>query len=204
MKYNYAIFLPKNCMLSKPFNNNIINLVVIIIIFFSSSCKQENNMETIIYSPIGYFETDFECDKQVPRQGILVPQSKARIVLTQDYGEALLDLDKFEYIWVIYHMNLVKDWDPFVNPPGTEHYFGTFATRSPRRPNPIAMALTKLEKVDHDTLYISGVDAFNGTPVLDLKPYLPSVDFVNSEINDSMEVEMGHHDEIMVTDPVYK
>ena len=175
-----------------------------IFFLFLISCMQNNETNTVIYKPIGKFKTEFSSDKDVPRQGILVPQSKAKIVLNSDYGEALLDLDKFEYIWVIYHMNLVEDWEPFVNPPGTEHYFGTFATRSPRRPNPIGMALIKLDKIEHDTLFVSGIDAFNNTPVLDIKPYLPSVDYVKSKINEDMEKEMGHHDEIMITTPVYK
>jgi tRNA-Thr(GGU) m(6)t(6)A37 methyltransferase TsaA len=177
-----------------------------IFILFIISCESNNESDEVVYKPIGVFKTEFSTSTEVPRQGILLPDVKAKIVLSSDYGEALLDLDKFEYIWVIYHMNLVKDWDPFVNPPGTEHYFGTFATRSPRRPNPIAIALVKLDGIDHDTLFVSGIDAFNNTPVLDLKPYLPSIDYVKSEVNESMEREMGHHDEVMIEEdkPVYK
>ena len=181
-----------------------IKFILPIVFIFIISCMSDKDPDNIIYKPIGEFKTDFTITKEVPRQGILVPESKARIVLNSDYGEALLDLEKFEYIWVIYHMDLVKDWEPFVNPPGTEHYFGTFATRTPRRPNPIGMALVKLDKIDHDTLFVSGIDAFNNTPVLDLKPYLPSIDDVKSKVNEDMEKEMGHHDEIMITDPVYK
>lgn len=175
-----------------------------IIFFFTISCMDNNETNNIVYKQIGVFKTTFSSKTEVPRQGILVPESKGKIILESYFGEALLDLEKFEYIWVIYHMNLVKDWEPFVNPPGTEHYFGTFATRSPRRPNPIGMALVKLDRIDHDTLYVSGIDAFNNTPVLDLKPFLPSVDYVKSKINEDMEKEMGHHDEVMITKPVYK
>ena len=179
-------------------------LFSVILLIFSVSCVNNIDTENVVYKPIGKFVTSYTSGKEVPRQGILLPDTKAKIVLNSEYGEALLDLDKFEYIWVIYHMNLVEDWAPFVNPPGTEHYFGTFATRSPRRPNPIGIALVKLERIDHDTLFVSGVDAFNNTPVLDLKPYLPSIDFVESKVNEDMEIEMGHHDEIMITTPVYK
>ncbi len=178
-------------------------LFIVILLIFPVSCNN-NDSENVIYKPIGKFITNFTSDKNVPRQGILMPNTKAKIVINGDFGEALLDLEKFEYIWVIYHMNLVKDWEPFVNPPGTEHYFGTFATRSPRRPNPIGIALVKLNKIDHDTLFVNGIDAFNNTPVLDLKPYLPSIDYVKSKVNEDMEKEMGHHNEIMITTPVYK
>ncbi|MEN8139507.1 MAG: tRNA (N6-threonylcarbamoyladenosine(37)-N6)-methyltransferase TrmO, partial [Bacteroidota bacterium] len=164
-----------------------LSILTLFTLVLFSSCKRDPDMNNINYKAIGHFETEFSPEKEVPRQGIIVPESKAKIIIEKEYGEALLDLEKFEYIWVIYHMNLVKDWEPFVNPPETGHYFGTFATRSPRRPNPIAIALTKLDKIVGDTLYVSGVDAFNGTPVLDLKPYLPSVDFVESKINTEME-----------------
>jgi tRNA-Thr(GGU) m(6)t(6)A37 methyltransferase TsaA len=183
-----------------------INIALLIVFLFFVSCAEQNNPDIVNYTPIGKFKTDFNTDKKVPRQGILVPENKALIVLDDDYGEALLDLDKFEYIWVIYHMNLVESWDPFVNPPGTEHYFGTFATRSPRRPNPIGIALIKLDSIDRDTLFVSGVDAFNDTPVLDIKPYLPSIDYVKSKVNEEVEKVMGHHNEVMIDEkkPVYK
>ena len=173
-------------------------------LLFIISCTQNDQVDNIVFKPIGVFKTEYTTKKEVPRQGILVPESKAKIILYSEFGEALLDLEKFEYIWVIYHMNLVKDWVPFVNPPGTDHYFGTFATRSPRRPNPIGIALVKLDRIVHDTLYVSGIDAFNNTPIIDLKPYLPSIDYVESMVNKSMEKEMGHHDEIMLDTPVYK
>ena len=181
-----------------------INFFIPIFFLFICSCKHIDDNNSINYKSIGVFETEFSSSAEVPRQGILVPKSQAKIILSGDFGEALLDLEKFEYIWVIYHMNLVEDWEPFVNPPGTEHYFGTFATRSPRRPNPIGMALVKLNKIDHDTLFVSGIDAFNNTPVLDIKPYLPSIDYVESKTNEDMEKEMGHHNEIMITTPIYK
>jgi tRNA-Thr(GGU) m(6)t(6)A37 methyltransferase TsaA len=77
---------------------------------------------------------------------------------------------------------------PASNP---EYTFGLVATRSPNRPNPIGLATIKLEKIENGILYVSGADAFDGTPVLDIKPYLPSIDGVKSSKNELIEKELG-------------
>jgi tRNA-Thr(GGU) m(6)t(6)A37 methyltransferase TsaA len=106
---------------------------------------------------------------------------------------------------VLFHFNEVERWSPTVNPPASteEHDFGLFSTRSPKRPNPIGFSIVKLEKIQDGILYVSGIDAFEGTPVLDLKPYLPSVDCVKSIINEYMEKELGHHDEKFINDSTF-
>ncbi len=154
--------------------------------------------DTIRYEPIGYFHTPYTPDTGAPRQGILRPDSLATIVLNAEYGGDALDfLDWFEYIVVLYHFTLVSDWDAHVEPPEAnhEHTFGVYSTRSPKRPNPIGFSIVKLERIAGDTLYLRGADAFDGTPVLDIKPYLPSVDMVKSLQNEMVEKELGHHDE---------
>jgi tRNA (Thr-GGU) A37 N-methylase len=78
-----------------------------------------------------------------------------------------------------------------------------FSTRSPKRPNPIGLSIVKLESIKDGVLTISGVDVFNGTPVLDIKPYLPSVDCVKSIQNEFIEKELGHHDENFITDSTF-
>jgi tRNA-Thr(GGU) m(6)t(6)A37 methyltransferase TsaA len=117
----------------------------------------------------------------------------------------LQTLSLFEYIIVIFHFNLVERWEPTVNPPSSneEHNFGLFSTRSPKRPNPIGFSIVKLERIKEGVLYLSGVDAFDGTPVLDIKPYLPSVDCVKSIQNELIEKELGHHDENFIVDSTY-
>jgi len=121
------------------------------------------------------------------------------------YRDALNTLNLFEYIIVLYHFNEVERWAPTVNPPASTHEynFGLFATRSPKRPNPIGISIVKLEKIANGILYISGVDAFDGTPVLDIKPYLPSVDCIKSIQNELMEKELGHHDEDFISDSTF-
>ena len=70
-----------------------------------------------------------------------------------------------------------------VRPPESDHEYGLFATRSPRRPNPIGLSLIKLDSISDNKLFVSGIDAFGGTPVLDIKPFLPSIDSKITEKN---------------------
>lgn len=158
--------------------------------------------DSINFKPIGHFVSVWNTSTGAPRQGILEPDTKATVQVDELYRSALQDLDKFEYIIVIYYFNLTKTWSPLVHPPGSNHNFGLFATRSPKRPNPIGMSVIKLDSVDHKNgiLHLSGVDAFKGTPVLDIKPYLPSIDIVQTKKNEQTEKDLGHHDEIFIKD----
>ena len=153
------------------------------------------------YEPIGVFHTDFTPETGAPWQSLLRPETRATIEIYEPYRAALETLAEFEYIWVLYHFDRVETWEPTVRPPGSHHEFGLFATRIPKRPCPIGLSLIKLERIEDGTLFLSGIDTFEGTPVLDIKPYLPSVDSVKSEINEAVEVELGHHDEDFIEDP---
>lgn len=165
----------------------------------------QDSIKKIVYEPIGVFHSDYSPETGAPRQGILLPETQGKIEIYPKYRDALNTLGFFEYIIVIYHFSEVERWESRVNPPSSyeEHNFGLFSTRSPKRPNPIGFSIVKLEKIEDGILYISGVDAFEGTPVLDLKPYLPSVDCVKSIRNEYMEMEMGHHDEDFIYDSTY-
>ena len=152
------------------------------------------------FKPIGVFHSPYTPATGAPRQGVLRPQSRAEIEIYAPYRAALKDVDKFEYIWVLFYFDQVKGWRPEVRPPKSGHVFGLFATRSPKRPNPIALSLVKVESIDKGRIEISGVDAFEGTPVLDLKPYLPSVDVVDSPKNRQTEKDLGHHNQVFLRD----
>jgi len=147
------------------------------------------------FKPIGFFKTDFTIKTGAPRQGRLQPETKGIIVLEKQYIEALNGLDKFEYIFVIFYFKEAKGWDSIVTPPRSKHQHGLFATRSPRRPNPIGLTLIKLEKIEGNKLFVSGVDAFDQTPVLDIKPFLPELDYVDTEKNRKAEHDLRHHDD---------
>ena len=145
----------------------------------------------IIYHPIGLFHTELTPQTGAPRQGILQPENKGTIEVYPQYQEALLNLEKFDYIIVIYHMHLSKGWHTPVRPPRSSQAFGLFATRSPNRPNSIGLSVIKLEKVEGNILQVSGIDAYDKTPVLDIKPWLPSIDCPGWKINLDIEGKLG-------------
>ena len=177
-------------------------ILVFVLSFLVISCNR--NDQIIKFKPIGYFSTKYTLDTGAPRQGMLVPESKAVITLEDKYALGLHDLDEFEYIFVLYYFDKAEGWDAELVPPESKHEFGVFATRSPRRPNPIGLSLVKLDSIVENNLFISNVDAFNNTPVLDIKPFLPSVDYVYSEKNTKAEFDLGHHDEVFINDSLVK
>ncbi|MGE3973921.1 MAG: tRNA (N6-threonylcarbamoyladenosine(37)-N6)-methyltransferase TrmO [Bdellovibrionales bacterium] len=135
------------------------------------------------FQPIGYIQSCFKEKFGTPRQPSLVPESTASLKIRSDLQpqEALVGLEQFSHVWVIFefHKNANKKFYPKVSPPRLNgETMGLFATRSPHRPNPIGLSCVKLERIEGDTLYFSGIDLIDGTPVLDIKPYVVSVDSV--------------------------
>ncbi len=140
------------------------------------------------FTPIGTLYTCFKEKFGVPRQMNLVPAARGKLVFDSVFADmdAVRDLEKFSHIWLIFlfHQTLDKAWSALVRPPrlGGNKKAGVFATRSPFRPNPIGISAVKLERVeksgDGPVLHLSGVDIVNGTPVLDVKPYIPWADAI--------------------------
>ena len=137
--------------------------------------------------PIAHIRTDFASKFGVPRQAGLVEQLRAVVVLEPPYraAEALRGIEGFSHLWLIWEFSENRDrgWSPTVRPPrlGGNRRLGVFATRSPFRPNPIGLSCVGLEGVEWDTvqgpvLRVSGADLVDGTPILDVKPYLPYTD----------------------------
>lgn len=159
----------------------------------STHPEEEIKQDTveIVYHPIGLFHTELTPQTGAPRQGILQPENKGTIEVYPEYKEALRDLEKYEYIIVIYHMHLSKGWHTPVRPPRSSHAFGLFATRSPNRPNSIGLSVIKLIKVEGNILHVSGIDAYDKTPVLDIKPWLPSIDCPGWKTNLDIEGKLG-------------
>lgn len=136
-------------------------------------------MTEIMIHPIGVLESELEHRYETPRQGILSEgiTSVIKLFPKNNFEQALKDLEGFERIWVIYQFHLNKNWKPLVTPPRhTRSKIGVFATRSPHRPNHIGLSCVKLERIDKLNIYISGSDILNGSPILDIKPYLPYSD----------------------------
>lgn len=124
----------------------------------------------------------------MPRQGGVVPKLYGRITLLPKYRvpEAIYGLDGFSHIWLLWDFSESHSddesgcWSPTVRPPrlGGNKRMGVFATRSPFRPNSIGLSVVKLEKIDFPDIYVSGVDLMDGTPIYDIKPYIPYSDSV--------------------------
>lgn len=156
-----------------------------------SDINSNSDTVKIEYQPIGKFCTGLTPQTGAPRQGILQPENKGTIEVFKEYTDALRDLENHEYIIVIYHMHLSGKWHTPVRPPASKRSFGLFATRSPNRPNPVGMSVIKLNGIDGTTLHVSGIDAFDGTPVLDIKPWLTSIDCPPEKANPDIEKEIG-------------
>jgi tRNA-Thr(GGU) m(6)t(6)A37 methyltransferase TsaA len=133
-------------------------------------------MRTLKCQPIGFVHSPFREKADAPRQGVLAEDTTATIELGVEYQDALDDLSGFERIWVLFWFDRAEGWKPKVTPPRSAVKRGVFATRSPHRPNPIGMTAVRLERVEGLTLHVRGLDLIEGTPVLDIKPYIPYAD----------------------------
>lgn len=137
--------------------------------------------------PIATIHTGFPTKFGIPRQSGLVPQLKGTIVFNPEFrnADALRGLEGFSHIWIIWEFSeaIREEWSPTVRPPrlGGNTRLGVFATRSPFRPNPIGLSCVRLEKVELSSpngpvLHVSGADLMDGTPIYDIKPYIPYTD----------------------------
>ena len=135
--------------------------------------------------PIAHIYTDFSEKFGIPRQSGLVNGLKGRIIFEKEYRikEAFREIESFSHLWLIWHFSESDGWHPTVRPPrlGGNKRVGVFASRSPFRPNSLGLSCVKLESVDFSfpdspSLIVSGVDMLNGTPIFDIKPYVPVSD----------------------------
>jgi tRNA-Thr(GGU) m(6)t(6)A37 methyltransferase TsaA len=129
----------------------------------------------LVVRPIGFVRSPFREKVEAPRQGT-AGGATGEIELLPGLEDALDDLGGFERIWVLFWFDRAHGWHPKVLPPRSGKKRGVFATRSPHRPNPIGMTAVRLVRIDGRVLHVDGLDLVDGTPVLDLKPYLPYAD----------------------------
>lgn len=135
--------------------------------------------DEILIKPIGILHSELRYRYETPRQGILAGKMISFIQLNSNcnFEQAVKDLDGFERIWIIYQFHLNDNWKPLVNPPRhTRRKVGVFASRAPYRPNKIGMSCVRLEKVEGLKIFISESDILDGSPIIDIKPYLPYSD----------------------------
>ena len=156
---------------------------------------------------IARIHNDFPTKFGLPRQSGLVSGLRSTIVFEEPYRvpEALRGLDGYSHLWLVWEFSEAKRdaWSPTVRPPklGGNVRMGVFATRSPFRPNPIGLSCVKLESIEHrpglgHVLVVSGADMMDGTPIYDIKPYLPHADchpeavggFADAHVDDHVDV----------------
>ncbi|HEX7674297.1 MAG TPA: tRNA (N6-threonylcarbamoyladenosine(37)-N6)-methyltransferase TrmO [Bdellovibrio sp.] len=162
--------------------------------------------------PIGYIESCFKDKFGTPRQPGLVKKAWAKLKIRADLQpeESLQGLEGFSHVWLIwvFHQNKVSRYHAKVHPPRLGgKSMGLFATRTPHRPNPIGLSLVEIVRVEKDGIVVSGADLVDGTPILDIKPYLPEVESIpgartgwtSEVVKDPIVVEFTDHAQNVLT-----
>ena len=153
--------------------------------------------------PIGYIQSCYKDKFATPRQPLLVKKATSELKILKEFQpySSLQGLEEFSHIWLIFvfHENTNKKFHAKIHPPRLNgESTGIFASRSPHRPNPIGLSLAKIEKLEGDTLYLQGADLIDGTPIIDIKPYLPSIE----ALPDAQESWVGEKNHTCLTPQV--
>ena len=138
-------------------------------------------MDPICYTPIGVIHSPFTDVAGMPLQSAAARGVPGRIALLSDYADGTQDLDGFSHLWLLYHLDRITGFSLTLTPFLDDQPRGVFATRSPKRPNPIGLSVVRLVRAERSTLHIEDVDVLDGTPLLDIKPYLPDFDVREAE-----------------------
>ena len=133
-------------------------------------------MDEIRYKPIGIIHSQFKEPKGTPIQPMAAKGVDGTVEVFPEYAEGLKDLESFSHIILIYYFHLSKKSSLKVKPFMDNRIHGVFSTRAPSRPNSIGISVVRLITIERNTLYIRDVDIVDGTPLLDIKPYVPEFD----------------------------
>jgi tRNA-Thr(GGU) m(6)t(6)A37 methyltransferase TsaA len=146
----------------------------------------EYRMNQFEFTAVGVIESPYKQKFAIPRQPGLIAEARGHLVLSPPFADDAIvrGIDSFSHLWLVFvfHETADKGWSPLVRPPrlGGNEKKGVFATRATFRPNPIGLSVVKLDGVERRgeqlVLKLSGIDLLDGTPVLDIKPYLPYAD----------------------------
>jgi len=138
-------------------------------------------MNEIKYKPIGIVHSPFKEPKGTPIQPAGAKNIDGTVKLFPEYAEGLKDLEGFSHIILIYHFHLSKGASLKVRPYMDNEEHGVFAMRGPGRPNPVGISIVRLIRIEENILHVQDVDIVDGTPLLDIKPYVPEFDVRNVE-----------------------
>jgi len=133
-------------------------------------------LDQIVFKPIGIIHTPFTNREGMPIQPSGAEGVRGTVEIAPEFAAGLKDLDGFSYIMLIYHFHLSSGYELEVVPFMDDTPRGVFATRAPKRPNGIGVSVVKLLKVEGNVLEVEDLDVIDGTPLLDIKPFVPDID----------------------------
>jgi len=133
-------------------------------------------MEKIEYRPIGIIHSSYKTPEGTPIQPTHAQGPEAKVEVLPEYAEGLTDLAGFSHIYLIYHFHLSKKFSLMVKPFLDTEFHGLFSTRAPSRPNSIGLSIVRLTGIKENILRVKNIDVLDGTPLLDIKPYVPGFD----------------------------
>jgi tRNA-Thr(GGU) m(6)t(6)A37 methyltransferase TsaA len=161
-------------------------------------------MESFSLKPIGVIHTPFKEPKGTPIQPDRSEGARGTVEVYAEYAGGLKDLDGFSHITLLYYFHLSKGFELSVTPYLDDKKRGLFATRAPRRPNPIGISVVRLDKIEGNMLHIVNVDMIDGTPLLDIKPYIRNFDSAGDSKIGWLEDRMDRKDINVADDRFHK
>jgi len=138
--------------------------------------QKDESMNEIKYKPIGVIHSPFKEPRGTPIQPAAAKGISGIVEIFPEYAEGLKDIEGFSHVILLYHFHLSKGSKLIAKPYMDNEAHGVFAMRGPSRPNPIGISVVRLVKVEGNRLHIQDVDIVDGTPLLDIKPYVPEFD----------------------------
>ncbi len=133
----------------------------------------------VVYAPIGVIRSEHRLAEETPIQPVCARGCRGQAEIKPEYAEGLKDLDGFSHLILIYHLHRAGPPLLTVKPFTDNRERGVFSTRHPQRPNPVGFSVVRLKKIAGTTLHLEDVDILDGTPLLDIKPYVPRFDSVD-------------------------
>lgn len=148
-------------------------------------------MEELKYLQIGIIHSPFKEPEGTPIQPKAAQGIEGTVEIFKEFGEGLKDIDGFSHIILVYHFHLSKKPSLLVKPFMDDQIHGVFSTRAPNRPNPIGISVVQLIKVEENILYVKDLDIIEGTPLLDIKPYVPEFDLTDAGKKGWLQKNLG-------------
>ena len=156
-------------------------------------------MDEITYSPIGIVHSEFKSKVGMPIQSSFADGSKGKVEVFPEFVDGLKGLEEFSHIILIYHFHLNKGYKLITKPFMLDKDLGIFAIRSPVRPNGIGISTVRLERIENNILHINDVDIIDGSPLLDIKPYISRFD-IRTDTKDGWITGRTENQERQVSD----